>query len=299
VELTQRLDLSAQVLPLPGIPAGTSVGQFGIPFHTQFAEGKLHASNATGFGGNFGIRIKPVESVDIGVRYITRVKLDYEGTATFEQVPSGVILPPNNAIAPAIGADPNLPLPVDALVAGLGLFAPGATLSEQTVTTSITMPDQVTVGVAIDAFDDLKVLADWQWVRWSLFETLEADFQFAPDLLLYEDYRNTNAFRFGLQWATSDKVDLRGGYLYHEAAAPDQTVTPLLPEGPRNEFTLGGGFRLGSRFQLDLAYQYIRQDKRRGRVRDADGGQRPTADLNSGVYIFNAHLFAATFAVHF
>ena len=94
-------------------------------------------------------------------------------------------------------------------------------------------------------------------------------------------------------------MNLRGGYLYHEGAAPDQTVTPLLPEGPRNEFTLGGGFKLGSRFALDLAYQYIRQDKRRGRVRDADAGQLPTADLNSGVYIFNAHLFAATFVVHF
>jgi long-chain fatty acid transport protein len=299
VELTQRLDLSAQALPLPGLPAGTTVGELGIPFHTQFAEGKLHASGATGFGGNFGVRIKPVETVDIGIRYLTRVKLDYTGTATFEQVASGLILAPNSAIAPALGLDPALPLPVDSLVAGLGLFGTGAPLSEQSVTTSITMPDQLTVGVAINAFPSLKVLAEWQWVHWSLFETLEADFEFAPDLTLHENYRNTNAFRFGLDWATSDKVNLRGGYLYHEAAAPDQTVTPLLPEGPRNEFTLGGGFKLGSRFVLDLAYQFIRQDQRRGRVRDADPGQLPTVDLNSGVYIFNAHLFAATFAVHF
>ncbi len=299
LELTQRLDLSAQELPLPGLPVGTTVGQLGIPFHTEFAEGLLHASGATGFGGNFGVRITPVERVDIGIRYLTRVKLDYEGTAVFEQVPSGVILPPNNAIAGAVGADPNQPLPVDSLVAGLGLFAAGAPLSDQTVTTSITMPDQLTVGVAVDAFDDLKVLAEWQWVHWSLFETLEAVLQYAPDITLHENYRNTSAFRFGLDWSTSDKVNLRGGYLYHQGAAPDETVTPLLPEGSRNEFTLGGGFRIGSRFLLDLAYQYIRQNKRRGRVRDADPDQLPTTDLNSGLYTFNAHLLAATFAVHF
>ncbi|UCF40540.1 MAG: outer membrane protein transport protein [Gemmatimonadota bacterium] len=299
LKLTQRLDLSAQELPLPGLPAGTTVGQLGIPFHTEFAEGLLEGHGAMGIGGNFGVRIKPVESVDIGVRYITRVKLDYDGTATFAQVPSGLILPPNNGIAPALGLDPAQPLPVDSLVAGLGLFADGATLSDQTVTTSITMPDQFSVGVAIQAFDDLKVLGEWQWVHWSLFETLEADFQYAPNLTLHENYRNTNGFRFGLEWATTENVDLRGGYLYHEAAAPDQTVTPLLPEGARNEFTLGGGFRMGSRFAFDVAYQFIRQDKRRGRVRDAEPGQTPTADLNSGVYTFNAHLFAATFVVHF
>jgi long-chain fatty acid transport protein len=291
VELTQRLDISAQPAPPPA--TGATIGQLGIPFHTQFAEGNLHASGATGFGGNFGVRITPVERVEIGVRYIMRVKLDYEGTATFDSVDTGIILPANNAFGVPGGT------PLDAVISTLGLFDDGAVLSTQTVTTSITMPDQLTVGVAVDVFDDLKVLADYQWVHWALFERLDADFQFAPDLTLHENYRNTSAFRFGLDWTTIDKVNLRCGYLYHQGAAPDETVTPLLPEGSRNEFTLGAGFHIGSRFLLDLAYQYIRQDKRRGRVRDADPGQTPTTALNSGLYTFNAHLVAATFAVHF
>ena len=292
VELNQRLDFSEQAAPPPA-PAGTTVGQLGIPFHTDFAEANIKATHATGIGGNFGIRIKPVESVDIGVRYLTRVTLDYEGTATFEQTESGFRLPDGNPFGVPAGT------PLDAVIAGLGLFDAGGPLSTQGGNTSITMPDQVTVGVAIDAFDDLKVLAEWQWVHWSLFDELVLDFEIAPTVTLEEKYRNTNAFRFGLDWATTNKVNLRGGYLYHEGAAPDETVTPLLPEGPRNEFTAGVGIRFSNTFMVDLAYQYIRQDKRRGRVRGADAGQSTTAELNSGLYTFNAHLFAATLAVHF
>jgi long-chain fatty acid transport protein len=274
-------------------------GNLGIPYHTQFATGQLHASNATGFGGNFGVWVQPIPQIEIGARYLTRVKLDYEGTATFEQVESGVILPPQNPLSIALGLDPTQPLPLDPLIASLGLFQPGAPLSEQTVTTSITMPDQFTIGVAWQVNPRWKVLADYQWVHWGLFQRIEADFEFAPDLSLEENYSNTSAIRLGVDWMTSEMVSLRGGYLYHQGAAPAETVTPLLPEGDRNEFTVGAGFRFGEHWMLDLAYQFINQDKRRGRVREPFPGDEPTVELNSGLYTFNAHLLAATIAVNF
>jgi hypothetical protein len=52
-------------------------------------------------------------------------------------------------------------------------------------------------------------------------------------------------------------------------------------------------------FRGDLAYQYLKQNDRRGRTRDALPGQGPTTSLNSGVYAFYAHLFGATLSVHF
>jgi long-chain fatty acid transport protein len=297
LEITQRLDFSTQ--PVPGL-GGTLFGDIGIPFHTDFAEAKLHASEAIGFGGNFGVMVQPVPQLQIGARYLTRVKLDYEGTATFVQVQNGLILPPFNPIALAdTSIDPTQPLPLDLVVAGAGLFAPGATLSNQTVTASITMPDQITLGLAFDVTPALKLLGEWQWVHWSLLDSIVGEFDFAPDLVLEENYRDTHGFRFGLDWMVSHKVNLRGGYLHHQGAAPDETVTPLLPEGDRNEFTGGVGIRFSDHWILDLAYQYIRQDKRRGRVREAFPGDSPTTDLNSGVYTFNAHLFGATLTARF
>jgi long-chain fatty acid transport protein len=145
----------------------------------------------------------------------------------------------------------------------------------------------------------LTVLAEWQWVHWSLFDELTLDFEIAPDRTIEENYGNTNGLRLGLEVMTNDKLTLRGGYLYHQGAAPPETVTPLLPEGSRNEFTGGLGYRLSDRITADLAYQFIAQNQRRGRVREPEPGSAPSLDLNSGLYTFNAHLFGATIVVHF
>ena len=83
----------------------------------------------------------------------------------------------------------------------------------------------------------------------------------------------------------------RGGYLYHTGASPAQFVTPLLPEGARNEFTIGAGVALNPHWHADLAYQYIRQQDRRGTVNIAQG--------NTGLYQFSAHLFGAGVSVSF
>jgi hypothetical protein len=63
-----------------------------------------------------------------------------------------------------------------------------------------------------------------------------------------------------------------------------QTVTPLLPEGARNEFTIGIGTELARGIKFDAAYQLILQQDRRGRAGTA---------YNNGLYTFGANLFGA------
>jgi long-chain fatty acid transport protein len=137
-------------------------------------------------------------------------------------------------------------------------------------------------------------MADYQLVVWGWFNQLVIDFANAttPDITLYEGYRDTHGIRVGVEHMHNDKVTLRGGYLYHSAAAPPETVTPLLPEGARNEITLGAGLKLAEHIHADLAYQYIRQNDRRGRVHDATVG-------NTGLYTFTAHLVGASVVLTF
>ena len=47
----------------------------------------------------------------------------------------------------------------------------------------------------------------------------------------------------GTEIGLGEKSALRAGFNVHGPAAPDQTVTPNLPEGSRREFMLG--LRLG------------------------------------------------------
>jgi long-chain fatty acid transport protein len=127
---------------------------------------------------------------------------------------------------------------------------------------------------------------------WGWFNQLNINFTNprTPDISQYEGYRDSHSFRFGLEFQQSAKTIIRAGYLFHTAAAPDQTVTPLLPEGERNEFTIGLGSELTKGLQANLAYQYIRQQDRNGRA---------GTTYNNGLYTFNASLFGAGFSYSF
>ncbi len=74
-------------------------------------------------------------------------------------------------------------------------------------------------------------------------------------------------------------------------------MTPLLPEGNRVEGTLGVGIKLLPQLRLDLGYQYLQQQDRRGRLVDPPAGGAPTAAMNTGLYSFKANLFGASLAL--
>jgi long-chain fatty acid transport protein len=301
VELNQRLDLADAPVPTTlGVPAGTIFGQFGIAPGTDFADTHLEASKTT-VTAHWGAIFKVNDKLSIGGRYLMHATFDYEGTAEFSQVLTNLVIPATITVgAFTIPAG----TPVDALLAapvtsgGLDLF--NTVLTAQTVTTQITNPEQLILGLAFKPRNDWTLFVDYQFTRWSKFDTVNIDF--ANPLLnrvLHEDYQNTNGIRLAAEWAKDAKWTFRGGYLRHQGAAPDQTVTPLLPEGSRNEFTGGFTVKLSPGFSADVAYQYIKQNDRRGRTREALFNQAPTTLLNHGVYDFHAHLFGVSLGYAF
>ena len=298
VELNQRLDLSQQVIPLPGLPPGTTFAQFGIAPGTDFANAHLVASHTKVTGAHFGGIIKVNDRLSFGGRYLMHAKIDYAGTATFTQVSTGVIIPATVTVGTfTIPAG----TPLDAVLVNLGVFS--TLLPNQNVTTSITNPEQVVFGVAYKPVAGWTLYGDYQFTRWGKrFSSLPINFSnvATPSLLLNTYYNNTSDFRLGAEWVKDAKWTLRGGYLYNTAAAPPETVTPLLPEGSRNEITAGAGVALTPKWSVDFAYQFIKQNDRRGRTRDLSGA---TADqliaLNNGLYSFSAHLVGLSLAYTF
>jgi long-chain fatty acid transport protein len=298
VELNQRLDLSKQVVPINGPPPGTTFAQFGIAPGTDFASSHLEASQTQVTGAHFGVIVNVTDRLSLGGRYLMHAKMDYTGTATFTQVPTGVIVP----VSVTIGTF-TIPAgtPVDNLLTSLGVFT--TLLPTQTVTTSITNPEQLVFGVSYKVRSDLTVSGDYQFTRWGKrFAQLPINFSNpgTPSLLLNTSYNNTSDFRFGAEWVKDAKLTLRAGYLYNTAAAPASTVTPLLPEGARNELTAGAGIALAPRWSLDLAYQFVKQNDRRGRTREVSGATASQLlALNNGLYSFSAHLLGASLAYSF
>lgn len=282
VELHQRIDLSQQLVPaLFGLPPGTTFGTIGIPSYTDFADAALTASgNGVAFNG--GVQIKVSDRFTIGGHFITKKTITYKGSAKFKQVNTGLVLAP---------APPLIPTPVPLDVVLQSEFQAGGDLAGGAASTEITLPDQGSVGFSYKASNRWTLMGDYQQIVWGWFNKL--DLTFSNPLLnrsQYEGYRDSHSVRFGVEFQQSAKTVIRGGYLFHTAAAPDQTVTPLLPEGERNEFTIGVGTEISKGFLVNLAYQYIRQQDRNGRA---------GTSFNNGLYTFNANLFGAGFSYTF
>jgi len=287
VKLTQLVDLSENAVPGLG---GVTFGQLGVPARTPFANGEL-VGNGTGVGGHFGILVEPMPRLHLGARYMTQAKVTYDGEVDFQPVSTGITLPAGNPFGVPGGT------PLDSVVSGAFVAGP---LLDQGGGAAISLPDQFSAGVAYDLTSALTVMVDYSWVHWKAFDTLEVNFD-NPVLssTTIENYRDTKGIRFGIDWAPTAKLAVRGGYIYHTGAAPAAVVTPLLPEGERNEFTIGLGYALSPRFRADAAYQYLKQQDRRGRTGEFPSGVEPDLSRNNGLYAFNAHLFGFTITAGF
>jgi long-chain fatty acid transport protein len=71
-----------------------------------------------------------------------------------------------------------------------------------------------------------------------------------------KNWKDVWAFRLGSQYAVTPKVDLRAGYAFDQAPAPDSTLGPELPDADRHNFSIGTGWHndFGS---MDLAYMWV------------------------------------------
>jgi long-subunit fatty acid transport protein len=151
------------------------------------------------------------------------------------------------------------------------------------------MPLQAVAGLAYQATPSVKLLADYQFVQWSKFDTLVIDGDYL-DATSVEAYKNTHGLRLGTEISLDTNTVARAGINIHGAAAPNETVTPLLPEGKRQEFSVGLGRQLTRYMRLDAAYTYLKQPERAG---------RSTEGANNGVYNFKASLFGVALSFAF
>jgi len=290
VELNQRQDLSRQEAP-----TGTPFAQLGVPHHTAFVDVKLEGHNQIGFGANVGATFDATDRLSLAARFTTPIKVTFDGDATFNQIPTGIILPDGTGI--------------DAVLAQTQFSEGTGTLVDQGIETEITFPAQLVLGVSFDATTDLSVMADYQWTSWSDLGAIPLDFedknldQGEPSALDTErelNYDNTHAVRLGAQYDVLDNLEARAGFIFNTAAAPAATVTPLLPENDRTHYTIGLGYRPVDAFEVNAAYQYLGQADRAGRVRDVRPGEsvNSLSELNEGLYSFDAHLVGLTLTVH-
>ena len=292
VELIQALDLAEQATTTPGI----TFAQLGIARGTEFGRANLEGS-AWAYGGHIGLYGRPSEKWQVGVRFLTPLEFEYDGAeATFTQTATGLILPRGNPVCtpatrPAFCADANDVVDVDA-----DLLAPQFTagaLVTQEVSTKITHPAQIQAGFGYTGFQNWLLSLDYSWTGWRRFRELPVNFSgAAPDRVLIEDYNNTSAFRVGAERSFTGGAQLRLGFSGVASAAPDETVTPLLPEQDRAYGSIGGAYPITKNLTLEGGYLRVFAGGKRGRIVERTARSQTASQLNTGVYDLSAHVFS-------
>ncbi|MCU0647681.1 MAG: outer membrane protein transport protein [Gemmatimonadaceae bacterium] len=292
VGLEQAIDLSSTTArAAQGATPAVTFGQLGVPAGTEFARANIDG-NAFGYGFNVGARWTPDAAWSVGARYLSRVDVAIDGgDARFRQVSTGLVLPRNNPLGAPGGTT------IDQLVAPQ--FAGTGALTAQSASATIALPDQLSVGVAYTGVANTTLSADVIRFGWQAFETLPLDFANAatPDRELIEDYAASWSVRGGAERRYSNGWIVRGGLSWTQSPAPDATVTPLLPDMDRRNYSVGLGIPLsglGTRWRLDASYLFVDTDGRRGRVVERMARTETADQLNGGVYTLRAHIASLT-----
>jgi long-chain fatty acid transport protein len=219
-----------------------------------------------GWGWNAGIMVRPIPQLSFGAAYRSKIKVNYEGSATFQQRLTG------NAQFD-------------------GIVASQLPQGTHPVTTSIDFPSALNLGAALTLPGDFTVSGEADWTEWDRFKSLDILF---PDLVGRDLHRvtawkNSWAYRVGLEKKFSSFA-LRAGYYRDKTPQPVSNAGPILADNDRDAFAVGFGYG-NDRWGVDISDLYIKFKKL-----DTAGQSQ---DNFYGVYKESANVFAFSLRLSF
>jgi long-chain fatty acid transport protein len=171
-----------------------------------------------------------------------------------------------------------------AFLNGLGYFV------NQNGSTEITYPNYLVVGAHYQLSERLGLEVDYHWFHWSVFDELKLDFEKdALDQSIKENYQDSYEIRVGAHFDVTDNLTLRAGYIRDNTPQPIESVSPLLPDNDRNDFTFGLGYKTGKMI-FDLGYMLVTSPERSTIVNGVgknDVGFDGTYTSNASLYMFS------------
>ena len=283
VELIQALDASSAI-PI-------------LPKRTEFGRARLKGS-ATAVGVDLGVHGRLSPEWQMGARFLSQVTFKYDDAdATFTQTKTNFVF-----AGPVPGTPFAAGTKLDDVLATQ--FAAGGPFVDQKVSTEIQHPAQIQVGLGYTGFQNTTLSAEYSYVGFKSFRALPVEFQgpaASRSKVLQEDYGNTSGIRLGAEHRTMTGVALRAGFTATAAAAPQETVTPLLPEQDRSLAMFGVGYPFGGRYAIDGSYARIFTPGRRGRLDERAPGSTTAqaVALNEGSYALSANIFAISLKANY
>lgn len=125
----------------------------------------------------------------------------------------------------------------------------------------------------VKPIDRLSLEFDAVWTNWSAYKELvieydEPLFGVRDELSSEKNWHNTWRFQFGAEYALTDTVDLRAGYVYDQSPVNDDYEDFAVPCTDRQIVTLGAGWTFQDAWTVDVSYGYLWMKDRDYEARD-------------------------------
>ncbi len=185
--------------------------------------------DATEFGYNLALSIRPVKQLTLGATYRSKVDLDIDGDATLQATAGNTILARYQGSA----------------------------------SVTVVTPAVLSIGAAYTFNDRTTVEVAWDRTFWSDYEQLDFNYSIpfnqAPfaafDQPITKDWDDSDAIRIGLTHAWTDNFTLMLGFAYDDSPIPDKSLGFELPGS--EAYIYSGGFRYQVNKQMEVGVAYL------------------------------------------
>ena len=204
----------------------------------QFLDGSDGAAslkgNGNGLGYNLGLHVKPINDLEVGLTYRSKVNMKVNSGDAVFTVPSS-----------------------------LGSAFPNTDFSA-----TLPLPSVLSLGLAYKINTKLMVQADVNYVSWKAYDTLS--FDYATNTPQLQDthtprlYQNKAAFRLGAHYQITKSFEGMIGGAYDPSPIKDGFVSPELPDANRIAGMIGVAVQPISKVSILAVVEYVTSEKRDG-----------------------------------
>ena len=124
------------------------------------------------------------------------------------------------------------------------------------------LPDYLELSGFHQVTDNLALHYSYKFTHWSRFKELHATFD-DGELAFHKDekYRSNSRYALGATYNVNDKLTLRAGIAYDEAAAPTEHASASIPDTDRMWYSVGATYKFTPNLSIDAGFAHLRGKK--------------------------------------
>lgn len=126
----------------------------------------------------------------------------------------------------------------------------------QDIFARLDLPAMLSTGIYHDINDKWAVMAEYQRVFWSSFDTLDIVGNSFYSRT-YENWEDSDFFSVGASYQIDDQWKARFGLAYDQGAVKLDSRTPRIPDSDRIWYSVGLNYQYNDNLSFDMAFTYI------------------------------------------